>query len=146
MGGWGCNPKSGSAGGEVIPIGIPQVPGDTSIPDPSGYFYSEALSVTFGVTTDVLVWVVPATPIIHLLRISFGGENIAKYFLDLDGTRIDQYIVWYNGSGLHGEFNYIKTPSAGRKLNPGSVLKVQVLHIQPDVSDHYASLQYMEIN
>lgn len=146
MSGWGS--KSGDSGGistNVIPIGSTQVPNDTAIPDPTGSYYSEANSVATGVLTDVLTFVVPMTPIWHLLRVEFGGNNIANYSLWFNAVKKDQSFTWFNGN-MTGVWDYVNPGGGGVLVASGMIIKVKVVHNRPFVGDFYAKINYIEIN
>jgi len=139
MTGWGSK-SGGGAGGS----GVPNVPGNTSTPDPAFSVYGEALAVPSGVETTILTWVVPA-PIVHLMRVEFGGQNIGEYRLKFGATVQSRSTIWFSGP-LNGTWNFETMAGGGVPVASGTVVRVTVLHARPMASDHHARIQYLEIN
>jgi hypothetical protein len=144
MPGWG--PKV-LPGGADTPDGALRYPDNTFLPDPAKTVFNEVSSVIHGSWVDVLTFVVPVTPVVHVVRIAFGGENISKYQLLADLTVVDKYITWFNGTGLCGYWDFANSDGGGLRFNAGTVLKVQTNHYRVGMpADFFARLQYREIN
>ena len=144
MVGWGprvFTPTSGGAADNLT------YPGNTSAPDPAYSVYNEISAVVANVWTDILTYVVPVSPIIHIVRIEFGGENISKYRILAGASVMASYITWFNGGGLTGEWNFANADGGGIFLASGTVIKVQTNHRRIGMpADFFARLQYREIN
>lgn len=147
MSGWGSitKPSSGGSSSEVIPIGLGQIPGDTATVDTTLNEYQEALSVATGVETNILVFVVPATPIFHAVRFEFGGGNIGAYSLYFGATKQSSYITWWN-TGMNGFWEFKSGISGGTAVAGGTTIRVTILHNRPYVADFYARMTYTLIN
>ena len=147
MAGWGpkAGSSSGGSAGNVIPIGSTQVPGDTQIADSVYSVYNAISAVPANALTTILTFVVPLTPIHHVLLVEFGGTNIARYYLSADNVDFNQYITWFNGSGLSASWDFRNTGGAGYLLTAGSIIRVKCEHGRPFVGDFYARLQYMQV-
>lgn len=148
MSGWGDPVSSISgSGGEVVPIGTTQVPGDTSTPDPQRFIYDEALAVPLNNETTIINFVIPPTPLIHITTIKCGGGCVAKYKVYYNTTQVDQSIVWY-GRGLETVFDYRRGPGGGIQVAYGNTVFVKVLvtHPRMTTNDFYCRLNYIEIN
>jgi len=145
MSGWGPRVYKPTAGSATDINGI-QIPGNTSAADPSFAVYNEVSSVAYGVQTDIFTYVVPASPIIHILRFQFGGTNIGQYKLYFGNIVQDQFITWFNGTGLTGEWNYETMGGGGLAVPSGTIVKVKVIHYRPDLADYYCRLSGVEIN
>ncbi|EFX62040.1 hypothetical protein DAPPUDRAFT_120603 [Daphnia pulex] len=110
--------SSGSGNQDVVVIGGGQV-ADTSAIDTTGSEYQEALAVATGVETNILVYVVPATPIFHAVRFEFGGGNIATYYLYVNGVKKAQFITWWN-TGMNGVWDFKSAIPGGLIIEGGS--------------------------
>ena len=139
MTGWGPKVLDGGGGGQ------PSIPGDGPLPDPSKSTFNRITAVPANVETDLLVFPVPATPIIHLVRIDFGGENIGNYKLYEGATQQAEYFTWFNGPGLTATWDFTDTKGGGVALTPSSILKVTVEHWRPFLGPFFARMQYREI-
>ena len=135
--GWGPQVIPGGGGG-LTP------PGNTPSPDETKGFYNEVTGIAALTLTDVLTWVVPTSPTIHLLMIEFGGCNIADYFLEIGGTQAAKGITYFGGK-MTGVWDF-RNQTGGKPLAGASTLKVKVEHCRPDLGDFFARICYMEIN
>jgi len=146
MSGWGPIVSSGKNSGsaEVVVIGGGQIP-DTSAIDSTGSEYQEALSVGTGIETNILVYVVPASPDFHLVRFEFGGGNIATYSLYVDNVRKAQCITWWN-TGMNGFWDFKSAIAGGLIIPGGSQIRVTCLHNRPYVADFYTRMEYVLIS
>lgn len=106
-------------------------------------------SVPSAVMTTVVSFVTPpqvdGAPSAQLIHINFGGTNISKYYLEVDGVVIDQYFAYF-GSDLNGKWDLSRPGGGGFPVGPNLVVRVRTEHARPFVSDHYARIYYIEIN
>jgi hypothetical protein len=91
------------------------------------------------------VYPVPVSPIIHLLRVEFGGENIAQYRLLVNTNVEARHATWFNGEGLNDEWEMTNSDGGGWPLAVGTTVRIQVKHERDSVADFWARLQYREI-
>jgi hypothetical protein len=77
--------------------------------------------------------------------VSYGGDNTAKYYLELNGNVINQGICGF-GSDLNGVWEYRSCGDAGNELPPGGILRVRVIHYRPFLGEFYAKMNFVEIN
>ena len=142
MAGWGPVGVPGGGGGGG---GSLSYPGNTILPDPASTRFNEVTSVPASIWTDVLTYVVPVSPIVHIIRIEFGGNNVATYQLT-DGVNVyHKCYTWFNGT-LESRWEFENSDGGGLQLVAGLILKVQVFHTRPYLGDFYARLQYREVN
>lgn len=141
MSGWGPKPSSitSSGGG-----GVPNVPGNTPAPDPAYTIFNEVLAVPKDVVTDVITWIVPVT-LNHIMRVEFGGCNIADYKLFF-GANVQARYLTYFGSSLNGVWDFSTEAGGGVQVASGTVVKVRVEHGRPHDGDFWSRIQYLEIN
>lgn len=122
-----------------------QVPGDTPVADPTKTVYGEVTDVQDNTLTTILSFVIPVSPIHHLLHIDFGGQNMAEYYLVVDGQRKAREITYFGGK-ITGEWNFRNPGGGGLLLPAGKVLKVQVEHNRLSCpADFFTTVYYMEI-
>lgn len=144
-GGWGPLVLQPKIPLEVVTVGSTQVPGDTAVVDPTFSKYGEISSVPQLTLSTIVSLVIPATPIIHVLYIEYGGCNVSEYYLDIDGTREARHSTYFGGD-LDGIWDF-RNPGGGGKLLPASkTLKVETEHCRPDDGSFWARICYMEIN
>jgi hypothetical protein len=129
----------------VIPIGLGQIPGDTATTDTTYSEYQEAVAVATGVETNILVFVVPASPLFHAVRFEFGGGNIGTYKLYFDTDVKAQYITWWN-TGMNGSWELKSGISGGLVVPGGTTIKVTILHNRPYVANFYSRMEYVLIS
>jgi len=142
MSGWGPKVIGGGSGGG----GGLTYPNNTILPDPAYSTYNEISSVASGSWVDILVYVVPASPVVHIVRIEYGGENIAKYRL-LAGASVEARDVKWFGDSLTGRWEFVNSDGGGLRMAAGTVVKVQVNHRRiGNPADFFARLQWREIN
>lgn len=148
----GFGPKVSKAGGgttgpqPVIIVGGGQITGDTVATDVTRDLYFEAPSVAAGIETNIMNYIVPLTPIFQLVRFEFGGTNIGQFFLYFDNVRVNQYITWFNGSGLTGDWSYKSGIPGGIDVGAGVNIKLTCLHNRPFLGDFYSRMIYVLIN
>lgn len=147
MSGWGSIIKPGGGGtvSEVTAIGLGQIGGDTATSDLTLNEYQEATAVATGVETNVLVFVVPASPIFHAVRFEFGGGNIGTYKLYFGSNVQAQYVTWWN-TGMNGFWDFKSGIMGGVKVDGGTQIRVTVLHNRPYVANFYSRMEYVLIN
>lgn len=145
MSGWGPRvyKPSGGSSGAIAPI---QVPGNTGAVDPSFNLYNEVSSVASGVETDLFTYLVPLSPIIHLMRFEIGGSNIGQFKLYFDNTVVRQYMTWFNGTGLTGVWDFTTSGGGGLAVAPGTIIKIKVLHNRPFLGDYFAQMSGLNVN
>jgi len=144
--GWGtCGGGNSGSGGEVIPLGNTQVPGDTAVTDPVKLIHNNVALVPAGATTTIISFVVPPIPIIHLLTVRFGGCNIGKYELFFGNDIQEEHVCWWT-TGMNGLWDYRKGVGGGLSVGPNVIVTVKVTHNRPFPSDHFTSIYYMEVN
>lgn len=109
---------------------------------------NEISSVASGITTTILTYTVPTGKTASLNKIFASGENIGRYDVLLNGTRIDTNRTYW-GSGFNTSFDFTTGFSQynylGYPLNTDDVVTVTILHVQPQLSQHEARFQIIEI-
>lgn len=133
--------------GDITPDGALKVAGEfTPAPVPGlvRNIFGQALSVISGVEVDVLTFVVAADTELALLRIEAGGDNIARYSVEVDGTLIARQRTWFNGSGLATIFDFSAEDKRGLLLAAGQEIKVKALHSRPGVGDFEARISAIQ--
>lgn len=107
--------------------------------------YNEANSVASGADTLLVQYTVPMGITNSVLqRISVSGENIAKFTVFVNGTKIDTRRTFL-GSSLSEYFEFITGSSDGFILNPSDLLVVRLVHTRPYVGDFEGRIQVLEI-
>lgn len=104
--------------------------------------YADVSAVPAGVTTEILSYLV-ADPLKHLLNVEFGGTNIARYYLQIDGVNKAQYVTYFSGP-LDGTWDF-RGLVGGLSLLTGSTVRVIVSHERPFSGDFYARLNLLQI-
>lgn len=135
MSGWSSRGRGGSI----------DIPGDSSSPDHTRTFYEEVVDVPTETETTITTWVIPASPIIHLMRIEFGGENTAQFKLKFDGVTQARYATYF-GSALDGAWNFETAGGGGVAIPAGTTVTVTAEHCRPDPAVFWCRVQYLEIN
>lgn len=88
--------------------------------------FDEALSVAKETETLVVQYTVPPSKLFQLDRITCGGDNIAKYRIEIDGNT-NKVARTYEGSYLFAELNY-----SGFDIGAGLAVKVFAEHCNDD--------------
>jgi hypothetical protein len=133
--------------GDITPDGALKVAGEfTAVAEPGlvRSIFGQALAVIAGVETDVLTFIVAADTELALLRIEAGGDNIARYSVEVDGTLIARQRTWFNGSGLTANFDFSGQDKRGLILTAGQEIKVKAIHSRPDVGDFEARISAIQ--
>lgn len=141
MGGWGAKVIRGGGG--------TQIPGNTPAPDPTKEVYGEISGVAKGIKTNILTFVAPAQigghPIIHLLYANFGGDNMAEYFLEINGSNTNRFTTYFGGD-ITGFWDFRNPSGGGKAVDSADIIRIRVEHCRPDDGAFWARLCYIEIN
>lgn len=107
--------------------------------------FGEALAVASGALTVLLTYTMPPTKSGYLERINVSGENIAKYDVYLNGSKIDTRRTYF-GASLNEFFDFLSSSGDGLPLISGDIVSVKVLHNRPLTGDFEARAQVLEIS
>mgnify|MGYP000857508316 CR=1 FL=1 len=105
--------------------------------------YNEVSSVASGVTTDVLTYTVPGTDTYFLSKIEYSGENVATYWVDINGSTVDKQRTYFGGA-LNGSFHF-SDGTSGLAVSAGDMIKLRVVHQRPMVGDFNARIQLTQL-
>jgi len=106
--------------------------------------YNESPAVIAGADQLLCTYTVPVGKLGALQRVTFAGENVAKYTLKIAGTESEKYYTYFSGP-LGGEFNFTAPDGYPNFLAAGTVIQLRVTHSRPDVADFNGRLQILEI-
>ena len=101
--------------------------------------YSEVLSLASGSEVDLVTYTVPASKIFYLEVTEFGGTNIARYRIDVDGTEISKAYTWFSGP-LFSEIRF-DSIDTGKPMTAGQVITIKVMHSRPAAGDFHGRIQ-----
>lgn len=101
--------------------------------------FNEILSVPSGSTMEINSYTVPAGKISRVSDISVSGDNIAKYILKIDGSRLDIKRTYFGGS-----LNELFTFNNQLQLVAGQEISVEVENFRPDVADFNCRISIVE--
>lgn len=119
-----------------LPVTVGDAPDESVIS-----VYSEVSSVVNGSDTSILTYTVPVDKTsAFIVYIDVSGENIAKYDVYLNGTRIARKRTYFGGN-LNETFTFGSQSKNGYPLEPGDIIEVKALHSRPFNGDFEARLQ-----
>lgn len=109
--------------------------------------YNMESAVAVGVTTTVVTYTAPASPVVAcLLLVSVGGENVAQWTITNSASGVyDQNYT--SAAGLNEVFDF-KTGSSivpGQIIGAGNTITVSVNQIGVSAANFNARLQVLEI-
>lgn len=123
-------------------INVVVTSGGTPIPKIGKNIFNEQLAVASGSTVNLVTYTVPVAKIMVLERIYVSGDNIAKYYIYLNGAPFDLGRTSF--AELNTDFIYSSTEQ-GYKLIAGDIVLVTVNNFRPDVSDFSGRIQLTEV-
>lgn len=92
--------------------------------------YQEAAAVGVNATQIILTYICPGAVSGSIQRISVSGENLAKYFVQVNGSTIETRRTYWGN--LNTEFNFMTDSSTGGySLNAGDSVTINVLNNSP---------------
>lgn len=107
--------------------------------------YQEAANVAANAAQTILTYICPGTFTGSLQRISVSGENLAKYYVQVNGNTIEtQRTYWGN---LNTVFNFMTDSSTGGyPLVAGDTVTINVINTSPTqiAADFEARLQVIQ--
>lgn len=112
----------------------------------SGIFkniFNEQLAVASGAIVSLVTYTIPAGKTAVLERIWVSGENIAKYEVYINASKIDVGRTYF-GSHLNTKFEYTSTNS-DYALIASDVITVTVRHDRPSSGNFEGRIQLTEI-
>lgn len=135
MTGWGPKISTGGGGGGNN--------GNPDIPDSVFLVYQDEGGVAQNTLSTVLSYTTSPSIPTKLIRCSFGGTNVSKFWLYIDGVLQDKYAtrfenlngVWELGS----EFN-------GLSVGLGSLIEVKAQHNRPYACEYWARLSLISVD
>lgn len=89
----------------------------------------DTANVASSATATVVTYTVPADKELELQLVEFAGENIATYFIEIDGVKEAQKRTWFGGN-LSGEFMFNKL-----LVDELLVVRLRVENFRPTSSD-----------
>ena len=101
--------------------------------------FNSVTSVPQGATVDLLTYIVPVGKAFFMQMIEVGGNNIAKYDIEVDGQIICTSRTWFSG-GLVSRLRFDGTGNVGVPYAQSSVIKIKVTHYRPVVGDFEARI------
>lgn len=126
----------------IDPSQLPLPVDTTATPGETKNIYGEANAIASGSTVLLVTYTVPALKVSYLQIIDAGGENIARYDIELNTVRIARNRTYF-GSSLDTKFQWTEN-GKGLKLIAGDVLDVYVNHGRPSTSNHQARIVLVE--
>lgn len=135
MGGFAAGlPKITGGGGASQPV--------INLNDEVKSSFNEVTSVAPGIQTTVLTYV-GTSAITELMNVEFGGSNIAKFTLTINGVSKAQHYTYF-GSGLCGTWDF-RALDNGLMIGQGDILRISVLHGRPDPGDFFGRFNLLLI-
>jgi len=111
---------------------VPKILGGGGIPPASTdtiNFFNSVSSVASSNLTTILTRTVPVGKTLYLSAIEFGGENIARYDVIIDGNLEGRRRTYFSGP-LSDEFFFDRF-----RVTEGKVVELKVYHERPEVGD-----------
>lgn len=106
--------------------------------------FNEVVAIPSGSTVQLVTYTVPAGKQAFLQRSAVSGENIGKYDLLINAVVEDTIRTMFGGD-LTGMFDFTSGNDSGLLLNPGDIVKIQVLNPRPYIGTFNARIQVLEI-
>jgi hypothetical protein len=107
--------------------------------------YNEVTSVPAGVETTVLTYTCPPTLIdAFLQRIMVSGDNVAKWDILLNGSKIATKRTWWTDFNV--DFSFTSFDGTGVSLNTGDIITVEVLHNSSTLGTFEATIQVVQLS
>jgi hypothetical protein len=108
--------------------------------------FNEISSIVSGSEITITTYTVPASKTSYLVRVTGGGENIARYRAFLNGAPIARQYTYFGGElNTEIDFQIDDGEAPGLKLVSGDTISVKVLHDRPSAADFNARIQVLEI-
>jgi hypothetical protein len=104
--------------------------------------FNEILAVASGATETLVSYTVPVGKQMILERIYVSGDNIAKYYVYLNGNKFDSARTEY--TTLNVDLVYFSTEQ-GFLLQSGDVISVTVDNFRPSTADFSGRIQLIEV-
>jgi len=116
--------------------------GGSPVPRIGKNVFNEILAVASGAISNLVNYTVPVGKTMVLERIYVSGDNIAKYYVYLNGVKFDSGRTEF--TQLNMDFVYFSTQQ-GYTLVAGDVLLVTVNNFRPTSADFSGRIQLVEI-
>jgi hypothetical protein len=101
--------------------------------------YMETTAIPSGSETLISTYTVPSGKTAYLYQAEASGENIATFFVYLNGTRIGTQRTYFGG-GLNVDFDFAYAFSKGLALAAGDIVTLKTLHNRPTPGDFEGKL------
>lgn len=106
--------------------------------------YTEASSVPASVLTTIGTFTAPVGKTTFLQRISAGGENIATFQVEVNGSKLEKRRTYFSGD-LTTDFVFGGFSESGYPLTVGDVVTVKVIHERPFSGDFESKIQALQV-
>ena len=106
-------------------------------------YFNDVAAVGSGMTVQIGSYTVPVGKTALLQQVSAGGDNIAIYYLYLNGVLIDQQRTYFGGSPTT-VFSFNTGVVSGYALQAGDQITVFVNNFRPSASDFTSRIQVIE--
>jgi hypothetical protein len=134
-----------TAGNElnINPDGSINVVIGTSVAGVTKSFYNEISGIVAGVTTSIVNYTVPTGKTAVLERVFVTGDNVARYEIFVNATKIDSTLTFF-GSALNSSFDF-SSGYSGLGLATNDIVTVTVVHNRTSVGSFSGRIQISEI-
>jgi hypothetical protein len=106
-------------------------------------FYNEISNVVNGITTSIVTYTVPTGKTAVLERVFVTGDNIARYEIFINATKIDSTLTYF-GSALNSSFDF-SSGYSGLGLATNDIVTVTVVHSRTSLGNFSGRIQISEI-
>lgn len=106
--------------------------------------YNEITAVVASALTTVATFTAPVGKTTYLQWCSAGGNNIASFQVEINGTTIDKRRTYF-GSALTTDFEFKGSAESGIELAVGDVVRIRVIHERPMVGDFEGRIQVLQV-
>lgn len=106
--------------------------------------FSSITNLVKNTKTVVGTYIAPVGKKSYIQRVTVGGDNIADYTLELNGSSLMRKRTWFNDA-LHTTFEFDGYSENGKELSPGDQLKMYVEHYRNDNGVFENTFQILEI-
>lgn len=106
--------------------------------------YTEASSVPASVLTTIGTFTAPVGKTTFLQRVSAGGQNIATFQVEVNGSKLEKRRTYFSGD-LTTDFVFGGFSESGYPLTVGDVVTVKVTHSRPLSGDFESKIQALQV-
>src|ERR1700722_3826868 len=105
--------------------------------------FNDAGTIASGATVQIGSYTVPNSHTALLQQINAGGDNIAVYYVYLNGILIDQQRTYFGGN-TYALFTYNTGVNPGYNLNSNDQITIFVYNFRPTPADFNSRIQVIQ--